>query len=171
VPVAIRMPSFGQTTDELVIVAWLKEEGDAVAAGEPLLTVQTDKAMIEVESFAAGTLLKISRRAGEIVEAGSPIAYLGQPGEAIPEHTPSNSNSNSNSEVPGPIGPIRPIRPDLSSSSMGTGKILASPAARQLAGDHGIDLADIAGSGPEGRIETRDVQAVIARRQRQEPGE
>src|ERR1700689_2439639 len=78
------MPSVGQTTDELVIVEWLKKEGDTVALGESLFSVQTDKAQVEVESVAAGTLLKVLRDAGDTVLAGSPVAYIGAPGEAVP---------------------------------------------------------------------------------------
>ena len=78
------MPSVGQTTDELVIVEWLKKEGDTVALGESLYRVQTDKAQVEVESVAAGTLLKILRDAGDTVRAGSPVAYIGAAGEAVP---------------------------------------------------------------------------------------
>lgn len=81
----IDMPSVGQTTDELVIVEWLKKEGDEVALGELLFSVQTDKAQVEVESIAAGTLLKVLRNAGDTVRAGSPVAYIGAPGEAVPE--------------------------------------------------------------------------------------
>ena len=77
------MPSVGQTTDELVIVEWLKKEGDSVALGESLFSVQTDKAQVEVESIAAGTLLKILRDAGDTVRAGSPVAFIGTPGEAV----------------------------------------------------------------------------------------
>src|SRR6202035_1667238 len=81
----IDMPSVGQTTDELVIVEWLKHEGDTVALGESLFSVQTDKAQVEVESVAAGTLLKVLRDAGDTVQAGSPVAYIGALGEAVPD--------------------------------------------------------------------------------------
>ncbi len=80
----IDMPSVGQTTDQLVLVEWLKKEGDTVALGESLFSVQTDKAQVEVESIAAGTLLKVLHDAGETVQAGSPVAYIGDPGEAVP---------------------------------------------------------------------------------------
>ena len=72
--VKIAMPSLGQTTDDLLILEWLKREGEAVSEGEPLLLVQTDKATLEVESVASGTLLGIARGAGEMVQAGTVIA-------------------------------------------------------------------------------------------------
>src|SRR5205823_2427733 len=77
------MPSLGQTTDELLIVEWLKSDGDDICEGEPLLRVQTDKATLEVESVTAGTVLAILRRSGETVPAGTTIACIGQPGEEI----------------------------------------------------------------------------------------
>ena len=73
-PQEIRMPSLGQTSDELRILAWLKQEGDTVAMGEPLFQVETDKATLDVESFAAGTLLKIVRGVDEVVETGGLLA-------------------------------------------------------------------------------------------------
>ncbi len=80
----VRMPPLGQTSDELQILAWRKEEGDEVALGEPLLEVETDKATLEVEATATGTLLRILHRAGETVGEGTVIAYLGTPGEEVP---------------------------------------------------------------------------------------
>jgi pyruvate dehydrogenase E2 component (dihydrolipoamide acetyltransferase) len=79
----IRMPPLGQTSDELRIVAWRKEEGDAVEAGEPLLEVETDKATLEVEAAAGGTVLRIEHAVGETVRAGTVIAYVGSPGEDV----------------------------------------------------------------------------------------
>jgi len=76
----VRMPPLGQTSDELEIRAWLKREGDAVTAGEPLLEVESDKALLEVEATRTGTLLEIVCREGETVAAGTVIAYIGEPG-------------------------------------------------------------------------------------------
>ncbi|HUJ92445.1 MAG TPA: lipoyl domain-containing protein [Gaiellaceae bacterium] len=76
----VRMPPLGQTSDELEIRAWLKQEGDAVAAGEPLLEVESDKATLEVEATRSGTLAEIVCRAGETVAVGTVIAYIDEPG-------------------------------------------------------------------------------------------
>jgi pyruvate dehydrogenase E2 component (dihydrolipoamide acetyltransferase) len=178
--VGIHMPSLGQTTDEMLIVEWLKAEGDAVAAGEPLLRVQTDKATLEVESITAGTLLAILCPAGETVQSGTAIACVGQPGEevmiAADSSRPSSSTKSFHdaglvSETPAttskglglsiPRGQAGEPAPQPGSSTFPKGKRLASPAARQLAREHGIDLAAVPGSGPEGSIETRDVWALI----------
>lgn len=82
---AIVMPALGQTTDENYIQEWLVEEGQEVEMGQPLLSVETDKAQLEVECVADGTLLKIVAPAGSTVSAGTVIAYIGDEGEAVPE--------------------------------------------------------------------------------------
>src|ERR1035437_10647070 len=81
----IIMPKFGQMTEDSAIVEWLKKEGDKVAKGDILFTVETDKSVMEVESFEAGTLLKIAVRPGVSVPVQSTVGFLGQPGDAIPE--------------------------------------------------------------------------------------
>src|ERR1035437_7985843 len=83
----IIMPKFGQMTEDSAIVEWLKKEGDKVAKGDILFTVETDKSVMEVESFEAGTLLKIVVRPGVSVPVQSTVGFLGQPGDAIPEVT------------------------------------------------------------------------------------
>lgn len=81
---AIVMPALGETSDELHIDQWLVAEGESVELGQPLLLVETDKAQLEVESVAEGVLLKIMVAAGETVQAGTTIAYIGEEGESIP---------------------------------------------------------------------------------------
>ena len=82
---AIIMPDLGQTTTRGTIVAWLIDEGAAVELGEPLLNVETDKTELDVEAVAEGTLLKRMFPAGSEVESGTVIAYIGDPGDEIPE--------------------------------------------------------------------------------------
>jgi len=125
----VRMPALAQTSDELRLTAWLKAEGDRVAAGEPLFEAETDKAELEVEATASGTLLRRLVQPGETVRTGTVVAWIGDPGEDIPQ--------GSSPRLP------------------------ATPAARVLARAQGIDLAQITGSGPGGRIERRDVLAAI----------
>jgi pyruvate dehydrogenase E2 component (dihydrolipoamide acetyltransferase) len=123
------MPALGQTSDELVLLAWLRAAGEQVAEGDPLLEVETDKATLEVEAAVSGTLLAVVCEAGRTVTAGTVVGWIGEPGEQIPEEE-------------------EPLR-----------KALATPAARTLARERGIDLAGLTGSGPEGRVERRDVLA------------
>ncbi len=130
----VRMPPLGATSDELQIVQWLKEVGSAVEQGEPLLEVETDKATLEVEAAVAGTLLTVLHGPGETVSTGELLAYIGAPGEEVPAAEPP---------APAPA------------------KRQAVPTARRLAQEHGIDLASVRGSGPEGRIEKQDVLALI----------
>ena len=86
----IIMPKFGQMTEESAIVEWLKKEGDKVAKGDILFTVETDKSVMEVESFAKGTLLKIVVPPGVSVPVQSTVGFLGQPGEPIPRPARAN---------------------------------------------------------------------------------
>src|SRR5512136_962927 len=83
-PTPIIMPRFGQMTEESTIVEWRKKEGDKVAKGDILFTVETDKSVMEVQSFESGTLLKIVVPPGVNVPVQSTVGFLGQPGEAIP---------------------------------------------------------------------------------------
>src|ERR1039458_2831272 len=85
--IPIIMPKFGQMTEDSAIVEWLKKEGDKVAKGDILFTVETDKSVMDVESFEAGTLLKIVVKPGVSVPVQSTVGFLGQPGEAVPEIT------------------------------------------------------------------------------------
>jgi pyruvate/2-oxoglutarate dehydrogenase complex dihydrolipoamide acyltransferase (E2) component len=87
-PSPIIMPKFGQMTEESAIVEWRKQEGDKVAKGDILFTVETDKSVMEVESFFEGTLLKIVVPPGLTVPVQSVVGFLGQPGEAIPSVPP-----------------------------------------------------------------------------------
>jgi pyruvate dehydrogenase E2 component (dihydrolipoamide acetyltransferase) len=81
----VRMPALGQTTDELRIIEWLKNEGDTVEQGEPLFSVETDKATLEVEAFSSGILRKIIHPADDVVEVGTLVAYIGQLEDSVPE--------------------------------------------------------------------------------------
>jgi pyruvate dehydrogenase E2 component (dihydrolipoamide acetyltransferase) len=168
-PEEIRMPSLGQTTAELRIVSWLKAEGDPVRRGEPLLEVETDKATLEVEAFTSGTLLRIVRGADEVVEAGSLLAYIGAPGEAIPEAADAAA-PGARLQEPGPVAAGRSATIGPSAWSLAPGapsgaRVLATPVARQLARERGIDITQVRGSGPEGRVEKEDVLAFCARRE------
>lgn len=129
----VRMPPLGETTGELRVLQWLKPEGATVAQGEPLLEVETDKATLEVEAAASGTLLATVHGPGAVVAVGEVLGYIGEPGERVPV-----------ADEPQPAGRKQVV-----------------PVARRLAREHGIDLDAVDGSGPGGRIEKRDVLALI----------
>jgi len=151
VPQEVRMPALGQTSDEVRILLWRKREGERVAIGEPLLEVETDKAALTVESAFTGTMAKIERQAGETVEAGTVIAYLLTAGEA----------GASNGAQTNGVGMGDEAHPEGTSVRRHNVSALASPVARRLAREHGIEIASVRGSGPDGRIERRDVEALI----------
>jgi pyruvate dehydrogenase E2 component (dihydrolipoamide acetyltransferase) len=144
------MPPLGQVSDELRLLEWRKAVGEAVSEGELLLVIETDKATLDVEASVSGTLLRVDCREGETVTAGTTLGWLGAPGEQIVE--PEGARVAAPAVAP-PAPPAPP--PPLSHD-----RVLATPAARMLAKELGIDLAAVTGTGPDGRIERRDVEAL-----------
>ena len=173
----IIMPKFGQMTEESAIVEWLKKEGDNVAKGDILFTVETDKSVMEVESFEAGTLLKILVKPGVNVPVQSPVGFLGQPGEAIPEiaapaPTPVRPQRAESAPVAAPVpaakrteGAVAPApaqpSPSLPAVAAAPALFRISPRAAKLAADCVIDPSPIRGSGPGGRVVEKDVRAYL----------
>ena len=151
------MPPLGQTSDEIDIVGWLKSPGDEVAEGEPLLTVDTDKATLEVEAASSGVLLAIVHDAGATVIAGDVIGWIGEPGEEIPaDEPPAAAAPTVAAAQPQVRVGVEPVPlPDPA------GRVLATPGVRALARGHGVDLEQVQGSGPGGRIEREDVLAAV----------
>jgi len=157
----ILMPKTGAEMEEGRIMVWRKSDGEQVRKGEVLLEIETDKAIMDVESPASGILLKRLHAQGQTVPATALIAVLGDGSEdagQIDEFIQSEvatslpqtqAVSASARNLPSPATP------------QVTGRIKASPLARRLAGEKGIDLASIEGTGPEGRIEKEDVLRAI----------
>ncbi len=149
----IIMPKLGLTMDEGTIIAWLKQEGDYVSLNEPLFEIETDKTTQSWECDTSGYLLKILVPAGETAAVAAPIAILGEQNEAVSEPAPQAEK---------PVAPGEaPVAKKPSGEAAGAGRILITPVARKLAAQHGIDLALINGSGPNGRISEQDVQNYI----------
>ncbi len=146
------MPALGQASDELRLVCWLKSEGQDVAEGEPLFEVDSDKTTLDVEAVATGTLLKLLFEPGQTVRAGTVIAWVGERGEALPEAGVGAGREGTEATV-NPAG--------LAEAAAAVERRPATPAARALAREHGVDLARLAGSGPGGRIERGDVQKAV----------
>lgn len=152
------VPEVGEVGMDLTFAGWLKQEGDAVTTGEPLFELNTDKVTLAVEAYVDGTLVDLRAVAGEVVVPHMVVATILAPGEVrasdgdavlrTPAEAPSPGTADS-SAVPGVSVPR--------GSSPGG----ASPKARRLAGEAGLDLASVQGSGPEGLITERDVQALI----------
>ena len=172
----IIMPKFGQMTEESAIVEWLKKEGDKVNKGDILFTVETDKSVMEVESFEAGTLLKIVVPPRVNVPVQSTVGFLGKPGEAIPAVTAPAPATPKPAAVAAPVAaqaaPRAPIAAAVSTPSAapvaapvapsptpaGPSLFRISPRAAALAKHSVIDATRIKGTGPEGRVVEKDVR-------------
>jgi pyruvate dehydrogenase E2 component (dihydrolipoamide acetyltransferase) len=161
------MPKLGQTMEEGTIVEWLKQEGDPVGRGEVLFTTESDKATLEVEAPTRGFLRKILVPAGETVPVLTVVALITRTAdEDIPEYEAQFQVSGSRSQVAeaaaSPTPEPETLRPETLKRP--SGRIFASPRARKLARERGVDLAQVAGTGPNGRIVERDVVAYLEAR-------
>lgn len=161
----IRMPRMSDTMEEGNIVSWLKKEGDPVSIGETIAEVETDKATMELDSFSEGVLLHIAVKEGPVPINGV-IAVIGKPGEdwkAALDSAGGNGAPKS-AEPAAPTGPTPVIEASAKPSSEApeTGdRVKASPLARSIAQEAGIDLSQVKGSGDHGRIVKRDVESFI----------
>ena len=166
----VTLPRLGQGMESGTIVRWLKSEGDPVEKGEPLYELDTEKVTQEVEAEASGTLLKILVPEGEVA-VGKTVAIIGEPGEEVPEarstsrrpprRTKERRNKNGSGTrgaTRGRSGPRAGARADACRRPTNGGRIKASPLARRIARERGIDLAALSGTGPEGRIVAEDVE-------------
>lgn len=171
----VKMPRLSDTMEEGNIVAWLKQVGDEVAPGDVLAEVETDKATMELESFKKGVLLHIGVAEGPVPVDGV-IAVIGEKGEdfaaqlaeaeASVAAAPAEEVKEEKAEVksaPAPKAAPQPTPAPVAAPAVATdGRVLASPLARSIAADAGIDLSRVAGSGDGGRITKKDVEDVIA---------
>jgi pyruvate dehydrogenase E2 component (dihydrolipoyllysine-residue acetyltransferase) len=142
------------------IVRWLKAEGDPLEKGEPLYELDTEKVTQEVEAESSGVLLKILAGEGEEIEVGKAIAVIGEPGEEVPDEAPEPKSEQPVKEAETPPEPALE-QPSVARSENG-GRVKASPLARRIARERGIDLSALHGTGPEGRIVAEDVERAEA---------
>jgi pimeloyl-ACP methyl ester carboxylesterase len=149
------MPKWGLSMQEGLIGQWLKREGDWVEQGEPVLEIETEKITNLVEAPAAGILARILYPVGSTVAVTKVIAVIAAPGEALPEIDTAPASANGGGTLP--IAAAAP-------SAVAPAPILAMPAARRVAKEHNIDLATVAGSGPNGAITKEDVERALAAR-------
>ena len=185
---AIVMPKLGQSEETVTIVHWRKHVGDTVAKGDVLFEIETDKALLEVESFFAGTLLKIVVGEGVTVPVQATVAFVGDPGEPVPEvmlpPPPQSEVRRSRSEVGKPVRELTPPSPVPGTAAAPPSFLRKqestqfpavpsppsaaepqlfriSPRAAKLAEDCAIDPTPIVGTGPGGRIVERDVKQYL----------
>ena len=178
----IKLPRLGQGMESGTVVRWLKQEGERVEKGEPLYELDTEKVTQEVEADASGVLLKITVQEGE-VPVGQTIAVIGEEGEAVPEAEPEGEPEPAATpdvdEAPEEEGSRAPARdeergrgreapvaaepePAEPRPTTTDGRVKASPLARRIAREKGLELAEIRGTGPEGRIVAEDVERALA---------
>ncbi|WIA09391.1 hypothetical protein OEZ85_008797 [Tetradesmus obliquus] len=176
------MPALSSTMTEGKIVSWLKQPGDKVSKGEPIVVVESDKADMDVEAFAEGILGSIVVNEGERANVGAAIAFIAET-EADLDEAKKKAGSNGAAAAPAPApaapapaaaappppppaaahapaapAPAAPAPPAPAAAPRADGRIVATPYAKQLAKDLRVDLATVAGSGPNGRITASDVE-------------
>lgn len=149
------MPKMGDAMTEGKILKWRKRPGDQVQKGEPIAEIETDKVNVDVEAEESGTLVEIVVSEGQTAAVGAKIAAVGKPGEKVVQPIPA-APPEARSSKPAPSKVEGPEAREFE-------RLKASPIARRLAEEHGIDLAQVSGSGPEGRITKEDIEALIAR--------
>ena len=171
----ITMPSMGADMTEGTIVKWLKNEGDKVSKGDKLAEIETDKTVVEMESYNEGILKKILVKEGTKIGVGKTIAYIGDPNDAVPENGLSEEKQSDNEEEPEKLL-LESTTENLSEEVVSVKnpqkitdikedpdnyRIKASPMAKKLANEKSIHLEDIIGTGPGGRITKDDVNNYV----------
>ncbi|MGE0172847.1 MAG: pyruvate dehydrogenase complex dihydrolipoamide acetyltransferase [Oligoflexales bacterium] len=163
----IEMPKLSDTMEEGAIASWLKKEGEFVDEGEAIVEIETDKATMEYNSPYKGVLLKILVQPGETCDLNAPIAVLGGKGEKFDPSMVAKSEGPAPKKHETPAPAAKPEKtaaatpapaPTKSEPKVVDGRIKSSPLARKIASDRGVELSQIQGSGPQGRIVLRDVE-------------
>lgn len=178
--VDVIMPAMGATQETGRLVRWFKREGDSVAKGEMLMEVETDKSVVEVEAPASGILARVTAAPDDEVPVGQAIALIVEPGEGAPPSDGRDAPAPKAAEsadppvprrVPGPrhraAAPPRKaaktgsVVTAVPAASPATGWLLASPAAKRLAKERGVEITGVSGTGPEGAVVARDVLSMV----------
>ena len=160
----VLMPRLSDTMEEGVLSQWVKHEGEQVRKGDVLAVIETDKAAMEMEAYDEGVLTRILVAEGASVPIGTPIAVMGEregaaeaaapspaPAQDHPERTGVTPEPSASAAAAGPPSGEPPSAAPASAASPATG-VRASPLARKLAREHGVDLSTVSGSGPGGRV-------------------
>jgi pyruvate dehydrogenase E2 component (dihydrolipoamide acetyltransferase) len=166
-PFQVIMPKLSDAMTEGRLIQWLKKEGDRVQGGDVLASIETDKAEIELEAFGSGVLRKVLVEDGQTVPVGQLIGVIAEPDEDISglvRAAPAAGAPTTPKAEPAPVAPAPSVAagPAAPPAPPEAGWVPASPIARRMAREAGIDLAQVKGSGPGGRILERDVEAYVA---------
>ena len=165
----VTMPSMGADMTEGTIAKWLKAEGDQISRGDKLAEIETDKTVVEMEAYADGVLRRITVEEGSLVQVGTVIAYIGDPEDEIPEAVSdpvvaeSDTQPSEQSDAPAPVDSVlakndAATEPITAVSSVAGSRVKASPIARKIAAEKGIDITTVPGTGPGSRITKADVE-------------
>src|SRR5690554_995933 len=160
-----KFADIGEGIHEGTILNWLVKEGDKVKEGDTLVVVETDKVNAELPSPVDGTVLKLGKQEGEVIHVGETVVLLGEEGSALPQAQVSQPADEAPAQKgAGVVGEIEVSDEIIGGSfeetqATTTGKVLASPVARKLAADLGIDLAQVKGTGEQGRILKENIQS------------
>ncbi|MFK7749855.1 MAG: pyruvate dehydrogenase complex dihydrolipoamide acetyltransferase [Kordia sp.] len=164
--IVVTMPRLSDTMEEGTVASWLKQVGDNIEEGDILAEIETDKATMEFESFNEGTLLYIGVKEGETAPVDSILAVIGEAGtdvDTVLKAAASGNDSASEATKPAEAAATKPAEavteaPKASGNASSNARIIASPLAKKIAADKGIDLSQVQGSGDHGRIVKRDVE-------------
>lgn len=158
--ISVVMPALEMAQENGKLLAWRKNEGDRVSKGEPLLEIETDKAVVEVEAPGDGILAGVTAQVGAVIPVGETIAWLVAPGEKPPAATATAfPAARATSSAHAAAAPAMQEKPPAAAAAL-----QISPKARRLAKELGVDIAQIRGSGPDGTITSEDVQAYADRK-------
>jgi pyruvate dehydrogenase E2 component (dihydrolipoamide acetyltransferase) len=159
-PTNVIMPALGVAQEKGTLINWLKTEGQTVTKGEPLMEVETDKATVEIEAAASGILVNVTAAAGDEVPVGQTIALIVAPGETVAEKSIAQplASAKDSAVASAQLKPETQMGTPSPMPRIPGSRILASPAARRIAREEGIDLGALNGSGPEGSVLIADVR-------------
>jgi len=159
----LHMPEVSANATHAAIQNWAIKEGETIAVGDCIAEIETEKALVELAAEEEGVLGKILVEAGREVEVGSPIGVLFAKGESNVDIAALLAKAVAQQAAPAPVADEAPVVPaPVAAQPAQTGRVFASPLARRLAAAKGLDLASLKGSGPNGRIVKRDVEAASA---------
>ena len=161
--IEIILPKLTDTMEEGTLVSWLKQEGEEVDKDEPLLVVETDKANVDVVASASGILAKVLVEPGATLPFGTVIGYITLPGETLPELPPLSSSEATEKVTASSSDSVVQDRP--ARELRRAARVKASPAAKKIGMQHGIDLSQVTGSDPSGRITKDDVLRIVKARE------
>lgn len=154
------MPQMGADMEEGTIIKWLKSEGEDVERGEIIAEIETDKANVEIEAFDSGVFRKALHQEGATIDVGTIIAIIAAPDDDISGYESGTATTAAAPDAePAPNAEATP--PPAAPAASRDGRVRASPVARKVAQDNDIDLTTLTGTGPDGRIVKRDVEAAV----------